>query len=226
MDDKEFIKNLRATARALIGEPVVQTTVAAPYATTSRVERLSEELAELNSRFDGALAQGASEVANLKNEIAELRRELNLAIARGDEQIKALSNRIDYLWKVKDKHHKALSNRIEQLEDTVNWHEGANMENATAPASASATYGGNVRVVVGSGGGSGSHPNLSITPTKNDLVITHEWKSPEKARPTEHLQIEVLTANNKRNFYFSPDDIDFSPTAFDPVIAWRYSERT
>jgi hypothetical protein len=40
---------------------------------------------------------------------------LNLAIGNGHEELRQIEA------------------RIEQLEDAVNWHDGANMENATAP---------------------------------------------------------------------------------------------
>lgn len=48
--DESTASDLRRVARILIGDPVVQTTIAPPYASTSRVERIAEDFSELRDQ--------------------------------------------------------------------------------------------------------------------------------------------------------------------------------
>lgn len=179
--DESTASDLRRVARILIGDPVVQTTIAPPYASTSRVERFAEDLAELRDQ-----------VAVLTDMAHGRIRPVDMPDLNG------LAVGVNTLHKLVDD----FCRRLDKLEDTVNWVDGANMENGHAP----------------------NYP--ANDPDEVMPELSYVWTPVTTGKPKYHLQIEVLTANNKRSFYFSPDEIDFSPTAFDPVVAWRYSKET
>lgn len=58
--DESTASDLRRVARILIGDPVVQTTIAPPYASTSRVERIAEDLADLKARLESTAKEATA----------------------------------------------------------------------------------------------------------------------------------------------------------------------
>lgn len=172
MTDEKIVESLRAVARALISEPMVS---------SSRVERIAEDLSELRDQ-----------VAVLTDMAHGRIRPVDMPDLNG------LAVGVNTLHKLVDD----FGRRLDKLEDAVNWVDGANMENGHAP-------------------------NIPANdPGEVMPELSYVWTPVTTGKPKYHLQIEVLTANNKRSFYFSPDEIDFSTTAFDPVVAWRYSKDT
>lgn len=84
--DENTASDLRRVARILIGDPVVQTTVAPPYASTSRVERIAEDLADMRRELTLAIANGHEETQRVER-IAEDLTDLNARIEHENQNI-------------------------------------------------------------------------------------------------------------------------------------------